>query len=87
MYILNVTLKFENMSLYLSEFKKNGKKAQRQSVQEELKFAETAEHGSSLGRKRFGTKIGKLNKQLCFSTIGFGCWPLTASRTTKQRTL
>ena len=31
------------------------------------KLAETTEHGSSLGRNRFGTKIGKLNKQVCVS--------------------
>ena len=43
-------------------------------------FAKTVGLGSILGRNRFGTKIGKLNKHGCFSTIGFGCWSLTAYR-------
>ena len=69
------------MSLYLSEFKKTAEVCAR-GIQ---KFAETAEHGSGLGRNRFGIKIGKLNKQVCFVTIGFGCLPSTASKTTKQK--
>ena len=42
-------------------------------------IAKTVAHGSILGRNRFGTKIEKLNKQMCLATIGFGCWPLTPS--------
>ena len=43
------------------------------------------DHGSILSRNGFGSKIEKLNKQVHFSTIGFGCWPWTASKTTEQR--
>ena len=65
----NLTLKLQNLSLYLSEFKTNGKYAQRKSVQEELHFFETAKHGSSLGRNRFGTKIGNINKHCVFQLL------------------
>ena len=29
-------------------------------------------------------KLQKLNKQISFSTVGFGCWPWTASKTTDK---
>ena len=47
------------------------------------KSAETVEYGSMLSRNRFGTKIGKLNKQVRVSTIGLavGHWQLTKTHT------
>ena len=67
------------MNLYLSEFKNETEKMRSGSLcKRNYKFAKTVDHGSILGRNRFGTKIGKLNKQVCFSTIGFGWWSLTA---------
>ena len=68
--------KFESISVRIQ--KKTEKMRCVSLCKMNYKFAETAGHGSSLGRNRFGTKIGKLNKQSCFSTIGFGCWSLTA---------
>ena len=44
------------------------------------------DHGSMLGRNRFGTKMRKLNEPKSLSTICFGCWTWTASKTTENDT-
>ena len=54
--------------------KKHDKQAQRESVQEELKNARAADHGSISGRNRFGYKIDKFNKHGRF--FNYWLWSL-----------
>ena len=66
---------------------KNGKMLSESLCKKNLKFAKTVIHVSSLGRNRLGTKIGKLNKQMSYSTISFGCWTWKASKAMENNTL
>ena len=74
-----------NWSLYLSEWEKRKKVCSGSLCKQNQKFPKTVDHGSILSRNRFGSKMRKLNKHDSFSTIGFGCWPWTASRTMEKQ--
>ena len=74
-------MKIPKIKLHISQILKNMEKMLSGSLcKKNEQFAETVIHGSSLGRNQFGTKIGKLNKHVCF----FNYWLQLLKRLNKR---
>ena len=76
-------LRDQNLEIgaYIAQKEKKTEKMRGRSLcKRNQQFPKTVDHGSIVGRNPLGYKMRKLHTQETCLTIGFGCWPWTASK-------